>query len=343
MRPLEKIKPLLLYTMTSGLGDYIVLGDLIEKIERLVPNAHCLIVHRGNPHVGLWPGIDHESKFFSIFSIKELLRLAHTVSSYRKAGYKVFGLQMAPGSIQGFLFYRLLKILGLVDYIVDFNLINADIITPPVGNYILDLHLNQVGELLQIEVPMQFYELQLPLKRFARTEVRKNESLHIGIHPWSRRGHLSSFVWPFEKWLEVVRHVLSEYKDCRITVLGRDKGFSDFEKYILENTGDEKERFTFSYSNSVNELIDTIGEIDVLLTVNTAVVHIGYALKKAMIILNGPSLDLWVPKGDNIFVVRDDKALFQASDKWEEDGSFGSVGRIDVQDVINVMNANIEL
>lgn len=343
MRPLEKIKPLLLYTMTSGLGDYIVLGDLIEKVERLVPNAHCLIVHRGNPHVGLWPGIDHESRFFSIFSMKELIRLALTVSSYRKAGYKVFGLQMAPGSIQGFYFYVFLKLFRLVDYIVDFNLINADIITPPVGNYILDLHLNQVGELLQIEIPMEFYGLQLPLKRFARTEERKNESFAIGIHPWSRRGHLSSFVWPFEKWLEVVLHVLSEYKDCRITVLGRDKGFVDFEKYIHENIGDEKERVTFSYSNSVNELIDTIDGVDVLLTVNTAVVHIGYALKKTMFILNGPSLDLWVPKGDNIHVVRDSKALFQASDKWEEDGDFGSIGRIDAQDFIDVVTARIKV
>lgn len=338
MTPPEKIKPILVYTMTAGLGDFVILGDLIGKLEDLIPGLRCLIIHRDNPHVRLWPGSDGKERFFSVFSASELSRFAHSLSAYHKAGFTVFGLQMAPGSIQGFLFYRILKQCGLVDYVVDFNLINADIITPPKGNYILDLHLNQVKELLHIEIPPALYELRLPASAVRRACTHKNQFMTFGIHPWSRRGHISSFVWPFEKWAQLIRFLLSEYEDSRLIIFGRDKRFEEFRRFLSESGCNDEERISFSYSNSVNELIDTIDGVDALVTVNTAVVHIGYALRKRMFILNGPSLDLWVPKGENIHIIRDKSALFQASDKWEEDGNFGSISRIEVGDVVDVLS-----
>jgi hypothetical protein len=327
--------------MTSGLGDFLILGDLIAKLEVLIPGARCLILHRDNPHVSLWKGSDGKDRFFSIFSVRDVGRFVRTLSTSRKEGYTVFGLQMAPGSVQGFLLYRLLKRFGLIDYIVDFNLINADIITSPKGNYILDLHLNQVGELLQIEIPPKLYELRLPVRLPCSANISGDDVLTIGIHPWSRRGHISSFVWPFEKWEQLIRFLLSQHENCRVIVFGRDKRFNEFRSFITDKGCAKDGKVVFSSSNSVRELIETIDGVDALITVNTAVVHIGYALKKTMFILNGPSLDLWVPKGDNIHVIRDKKALFQASDKWEEDGNFGSVSRIDVDDVVEVLSCSL--
>jgi hypothetical protein len=327
--------------MTSGLGDFMILGDLIRKIEKRIPGSHCLLIHRNNPHVRLWPGDDGATRFFSISSLKELNRFRHCLAAYRKSGHTVFGLQMAPGSLQGFLLYRFLKRCGLLDYIVDFNLINADIITPPKGAYILDLHLNQVAELLQIDFPQECYQLELPIQRSSHSEILPIGQRIIGVHPWSRRGHLSSFVWPFEKWLNLIIPILSEYPDCQVKIIGRDRSFDAFKVFLRENIGASKERLVFAYSNSVEELVAAIEGLDSLITVNTAVVHIGYALRKQMFILNGPSLDLWVPKGRNIHVIRDKKALFQASDKWEEDGNFGSISRIDVDDVRAALSAHM--
>lgn len=341
VKPLEKCRPILVYTMTSGLGDFMVLGDLIRKIEKRIPGSHCLIIHRDNPHVRLWPGSDGATRFFSIPSMKELNRFRRCLAAYRKSGHTVFGLQMAPGSLQGFLLYRFLKKCGLLDYIVDFNLINADIITPPKGDYILDLHLNQVAELLQIDFPQECYHLELPIQSTLHYEKLHESQRFIGIHPWSRRGHLSSFVWPFDKWMKLIQHILSEYPLCLVKIIGRDRSFGAFKDFLLENIGASKERLVFAYSNSVGELVDTIEGLDSLITVNTAVVHIGYALRKQMFILNGPSLDLWVPKGRNIHAIRDKKALFQASDKWEEDGNFGSISRIDVDDVLEAFSAHM--
>jgi hypothetical protein len=339
MEPLQKIKPMLVYTMTSGLGDFIVLGDLIGKIEKTVPDAKCLIIHRDNPHVSLWQGDGGRSRFFSVFSLVDMLRLYRMLSSCNKGGYTIFGIQMAPGSLQGFFFFRLLKKLRLLHYIVDFNLINADIITSPKGDYILDMHLNQAGELLKIEFPAGLRQLDLPLQRTIPAERSEKGRQTFGIHPWSRRGHLAGFVWPFENWLELIRYLLTEHAGCRVLVFGRDKSFDSFKCFLRANLGPELEGPEFSRSNSVSELVETIAGVDVLVTVNTAVIHIGYALQKKMFILNGPSLELWVPKGDNIHVIRDKQALFQSSDNWKEDGNFGSVGRIEVRDVIEAIES----
>jgi len=334
-----KVKPLLLYTMTSGLGDYIIMGDLMRKVEKLVPEARCLIAHRGNPHVKLWPYDSLHKRFFNVYQPHQILRLILTLKKARREGYTVFGLQMAPGSVQGFFFHFFLKRIKALDFIVDFNLINADIITPPCGNYILDLHLNQVKELFKIRIPEEFYHLELPIKnlKFSNTSIEKDENkVKIGIHPWSRRGHLPCFVWPFEKWLDVIKFLLQNRQN-EIIIFGKDKRFGKFKNYIHSKLGETAKQIRFKLCNSVMELVNIIKQMDLILSVNTAVVHIGYALNKKMIILCGPSLDIWTPKGKDIYIVRDEDALFQGADKWVKDKRFRSVEKIEVERVINAI------
>jgi len=339
MNAIKKLKPLLIYTMTSGLGDFIVMGDLMGKVERSIPGAKCLIVHRNNPHIGLWPDTDTTTKFFSVYSPGGFLRLIHTVRRYQKEGYTIFGLQMAPGSLQGFFFFSLLKNLGLINYIVDFNLINADIITPPRGTYILDLHLNQVATLFKTSIPSEFYDLELPLNHPFKTTKDREDKQVIGIHPWSRRGSHKNFIWPMEQWLDLIQSLMLKYNDMEFLIFGRDRGFKKFQNFFGAQGSLDQTRLNFACSSTVYELVDTIDGIDSLITVNTAVVHIGHALQKQMFILNGPSLDIWIPKGISAHIIRDRQALFQASDKWEKDTNFGSIDRIELKDVLDVITA----
>jgi ADP-heptose:LPS heptosyltransferase len=232
---------------------------------------------------------------------------------------------MAPGSLQGFLFFSLLKRLGLLHYVVDFNLINADIITPPRGDYILDLHLNQVADLTRLPVPRQ------PCPIVRRGARRSGKGRVIGLHPWSRRGHQESFVWQKEKWLEIVRLLLSQYADAEVVVFGKDDGFDSFSSFLKADLGSE--RLVFTPSANVPQLVETIAGLDLLVSVNTAVVHIGHGLATPMVILCGPSLDLWVPKGDSVRAVRDAEAIFQAPDSYLEDPRFCTIQRINVQQV----------
>jgi hypothetical protein len=332
-------RALLLYTMTSGLGDYIVMGDLMHKVETLVPKAKCLMAHRGNPHVNLWPYDNPSERFFDVYKPHQLLRLVTRLRKARKEGYTIFGLQMAPGSVQGFFFHSCLKRLKALDFIVDFNLINADIITPPRGDYILDLHLNQVGDLLKLQIPDEFYKLSLPVRYDRSPQSGKaTGKFLIGIHPWSRRGHLPCFVWPFDKWLDVVRFLLAESRN-KIVIFGRDKKFDDLRNFLERNLESSK-NVEFRFCNHVWEVIETVRQLDLLISVNTSVVHIGYALDKRMIVLCGPSLNLWTPKGGNIFVVRDRRALFEGADKCGREEWFPLVERIDVEDVVHVFKNN---
>ena len=335
----SSVKPLLLYTMTSGLGDYIIMGDLMRKVEKLVPRARCLIAHRGNPHVKLWPYNSLYERFFNVYQPLQILKLILTLKKAKREGYTVFGLQMAPGSVQGFFFHLFLKKIKALDFIVDFNLINADIITPPNGNYILDLHLNQIGELFKINIPKEFYHLELPIKdlEFSSASVKKDKNkVKIGIHPWSRRGNLPCFVWPFAKWLKVIKFLLQD-KHNEITVFGKDKKFGKFKYYLQSKLGEVVKQIRFELCNSVTELVNIIKQMDLILSVNTSVVHIGYALNKKMIILCGPSLDIWTPKGKNICIVRDEDALFQGADKWVKDERFSTLTRIKPLQVLNFL------
>ena len=242
-------------------------------------------------------------------------------------------MQQAPGSLQGFLFHFFLKKIKALDFVVDFNLINADIITSPRGDYILDLHLNQIRELFKVEIPEEFYKLRLPVELDSEKIQRKENKKIIGVHPWSRRGHLPCFIWPFEKWLKLIKFLLAEDKN-EIIAFGKNKKFADFKKFLKQNLSKDFKRIKFHYCHSVQELIEAIQYLNLLISVNTSVVHIGYALGKKMIILCGPSLDIWTPKGENICVVRDEGAMFQGADKWIRDERFGSVERIKVDKVL---------
>ena len=182
-------KKIFLYTLFSGLGDFLIIGDLIHKIEENVPNSRCIAAHRDNPHVKHWKYNNSPEHFFNILSPRILFQLIQDLKSLRKEGHTVFGLQQAPGSLQGFSFLKLLKFLGAIDYVVDLNLYNADIITPPRGNYILDIHLNQICDLLKIKIPGSDYVLGVPFE----FPIKNTDAGLIGIHPWGRRENLSSF------------------------------------------------------------------------------------------------------------------------------------------------------
>ncbi|MDD5438741.1 MAG: glycosyltransferase family 9 protein [Candidatus Omnitrophica bacterium] len=325
-------KIILLYTMTDGLGDYLVMGDVLRKAERLLPGAEALMVHRKNSHIVLWPQGDQKKRFYNVYSPAEIYRLALRLQSARKSGALVFGLQMSPGSLQGFFFYSALKKLAALDYIVDFNLINADIITPAEGSYILDIHLNQLKKLFGLSIPADLYRLDLPLKM--QEAARPHSSLKpVGIHPWNRRGNRSCFVWPFEKWLNVIR-ILAGNGTCQVSIIGRDKQFDAFKDFLRQGLKENYSLIKFLPSSSVTDLAGAVASQDVIISVNSSVVHIGYAFGKKMVILAGPSLDQWSPKGNSIITVGDHDAVFSGVDRYIADDKFPTVQRIRPEQVI---------
>ena len=117
-------------------------------------------------------------------------------------------------------------------------------------------------------------------------------------------------------------------------IFGKDKQFNEFQFYLQNQLGNFTGQIDFMPCDSVKRLIEVINGLDLLISVNTSTVHIGCALRKEMIILCGPSLDLWTPKGDRIKTICDKEALFPGSDKWINE-QFPSVSKIKVKEVIS--------
>lgn len=329
----------LVYTMTNGLGDYLVMGDLMHKAKLILPQSKCVMVHRANPHILQWPYENDRDIFFNVYSLPDMLRLTKNLSAFRRRGYVIFGLQMSPGSMQGFLLQRCLKYLGSLDYIVDFNLINADVVIAPRGSYILERHLNQLSDLFNVKIPSDYYRLHLPLASWKDlpTIGKTSGRRLIGIHPWSRR-ESDSFFWPLNRWRELINDLL-RHEDMDFVILGRDEKFEEFTDSLRRNFADAQKRFHFVPAKSITHLAKTIAELDVLLTVNTAVVHMAYALNKKTVILSGPTLDIWNPHGDHIRIVKDTQASLTGADKPSRDKRLPRVERISVQQVLNAFQS----
>jgi hypothetical protein len=332
-------KSLLLYTMTAGLGDLVVMGDLMLKIERHLPDVRCLMIHRGNPHVRLWDADDYRQRFFNAYRPAEMLRLIGILRKTAGPAYRRFGLQMAPGSMQGYALHRLLQYVDCIDYLVDFNLINADIITPPRGDYILEIHLNQAAELLRTEFPAESFELSLPFMVAAKVQEPEGSGLRVGIHPWSRRSMWPDFVWPFERWAEVVEHLVG--RGVEVVLFGRDKQFTKLQRILEQRLGDKGQMLVCCPCLSVPELIATMSTFDLLVSVNTAVVHLGLAFHTPMVILNGPSLPLWTPQGKSVLVVSDEEAVFPGNDRPMDNSLFPRIERIPVARVITAIEKQL--
>ncbi len=321
--------------MTSALGDYLIFGSLINAIERY-SDARCIVIHRGNRNVSLWPYGSHHDRFFNIFSARELVLFIFALHRYRKQGYEIFGIQMFPGSIQGFFLFSFLKAFNLLHFRVDFNLINADIITPPQGTYIYDIHLNQAAALTAAVFPDQAYQLTLPLRLNPPPEEPKHSTPIVAIHPWSRRGDAAAFTWSKKQWAELISFIVRNQQQ-RVLLFGRDSGFSDFQNYLVKELSGYADRIIFSPSANVHELINSARQADLIICPNTSVAHIGKALDKKMIILSGPSLEYWTPRDGNIHIVRDSRAVFPGNDRPAKDPRFPSIRRIPVTAVCRII------
>ncbi len=321
--------------MTSALGDYLIFGSLINAIERY-SNARCIVIHRSNKNISLWPYGSHHNRFFNIFSARELVLFLLTLHRYRKQGYEIFGIQMFPGSLQGFFLYSFLKIFNLLHFRVDFNLINADIIIPPQGTYIYDIHMNQAAALMAAVFPDQAYQFTLPLRLNRPPTAPAHSTPLIAIHPWSRRGNTAAFTWSKKQWAELISFIVKN-QHCRILLFGKDNSFSDFQSYIVKELGGYADKIVFSPSTNVHELINSVQQANLIICPNTSVAHIGKALDKKMIILSGPSLRDWTPRGSNIHIVRDSGAIFPGNDRPTADPRFPSIRRIPVAAIYRII------
>ncbi len=331
--PDEKLdlkKVTVIYTMFSHLGDFVVMGGLLRKFDLLGVEFESLVAHQGSPHVSLFQ-TDSANRFFNIASLRGALTLLKKLREARQRGRILLGIPMAPGSIQAFIFFWLLKKLGALTYIVDFNLVNADVITPPRRRYVFDRHLTQAAELFRR--PEWLDDMSMPLA-MACPEIAPEKTMRrVGFFPWSGRSWLPEFTWPQSRWLALAELILQE-PDVEIVLLGRDTNYTKFAETLRTGLPEEmRSRFISEAATSVEDLVVGLRKIDCLVTLNTSALHLAHALKLPLVALCGSSLEIWQPEGGHVRIVRDTQGALPPSDKYYHDPLQPSLQRIEVAGV----------
>jgi len=320
----------LVYTMFHHLGDFIVLSSLLRKFDLLKVEFESLVAHQNSTYISSFDG-NSEDRFFNITTLDGLWRLVTKLRRQKKQGRLIFGVPMAPGSIQAFSFFWILKKLGALTYIVDFNLINADIITPPRQRYLFDRHLAQAAELFKH--PEWMEDADMPLALAFPAANRSRSIRQIGFFPWSGRSWLPEFQWPESRWLALAKLIL-DTTDFEIALLGKDKNFTRFEQGLRSQLAEQMQRrFVARPSASIEALATSLSEMDGIITLNTSALHLAHALKLPTVALCGSSAEFWLPDGDHIRLVRDTKGVLPPSDQYHHDPLQPSLQRIEVAEV----------
>jgi ADP-heptose:LPS heptosyltransferase len=318
------------YTMFHHLGDFVVLSGLLKKFDLLKVEFESLVAHQNSTYTSSFDG-DSKGRFFNIATIGGLFSLVAKLRQQKKQGRLIFGIPMAPGSIQAFCFFWLLKKLGALTYIVDFNLINADIITPPRRRYLFDRHLAQAAELFKH--PEWMEDASMPLAFVFPAATKSRSIRQIGFFPWSGRSWLPEFQWPESHWLALAK-LIFDTTDLEIVLLGKDKNFNRFEQRLRSQLAEQMQRrFVARPTASIEALAVSLREVEGIITVNTSALHLAHALKLPTIALCGSSAEFWLPEGDHVHLVRDTKGVLPPSDQYHHDPLQPSLQRIEVAEV----------
>ncbi len=327
---LEARRVTLVYTMFNHLGDFVVMAGLLKKYDLLKVEFESLAVHPNSPHISSFAG-KTEGRFFNIFNLAVLFGLIARLRRRSSAGGIILGIPMAPGSIQAFVFFWMLKKLGAITHIVDFNLVNADVITPPRARYIYNRHLAQTAEIFKR--PEWLEENSMPLGLSAPITRLQWTGLRVGFFPWTARAHLPEFTWQREKWSKLASLILADSR-LDLVLFGRDPRFSEFYDQLRMDLAEEmRPRLFATPVSSIKEFLAALQDLDYLVTLNTSALHLAHALKIPLVVMSGSSLELWVPEGDHIRVVRDENGALPPSDIYRHDLFQPSLQRIDVRNV----------
>jgi ADP-heptose:LPS heptosyltransferase len=335
---LEPGRITVVYTMFHHLGDFVVMGGLLKKFDRLQTGFESLVAHQHSPHVALFDG-KTDDRFFDVASVDGIMNLRAKLRRQRQEGRIILGVPMAPGSVQAFFFFWALKKLGALDYIVDFNLGNADIVTPPRRRYIFDRHLAQAAEIFK--KPEWLDDVSLPLAVAERGVAGKKSSRPIGLFPWSGRGHLPEFRWPEARWLELAKRILTNFPG-EVALLGKDEDFARFSQTLRAGLPENlRSRFVDRPAASVPDLVVSLREVDGLVTLSTAALHLAHAIQLRTVALCGSSLECWLPEAVHIRLVRDESGALPASDKYAHDPLQPSLQNIAASEVCRAVEEHL--
>lgn len=264
---------------TSGIGDAVIMSGPIKDIKKKYPRSRLyLFTGSSNYEVGILIfGIDKVIRISIINvyqSIKEIrsynifdvwidiggqARLNAIITNFIKAKYKI-----------GF------KTLGQYrDYIYDFPVIHQR------GRHEIDNFRNLLK-------PINIICVENPRLHVNNKESRYNELLnkkYIVFHmfPSGYRSYMKE--WPFQYWIKIAKIVLSRGFNVVITGSSKDKNKAlSFVEYL-----DNASIINLCGKSNLYELPNILNNSELVISVNTGIMHIAAAVSSNLIAIHGPT------------------------------------------------------
>jgi len=335
------MKKVLVYTMFRSLGDFILISNVASRAQKRLKDTEIVIFHSDSPYFKLLDKGYLNAHFFRTRYPADLIRLVSFLWKKKKEGYKVFGMQEAPGSLFGFFMLAYLKKMRCIDYIVDYNLLDADIVTFPGGSFIFQRHLLQLEDIFNFKFQPDDFNLQLPFKikdsdrEYVESILPSGKPI-IALHPWSGKKGSQTCAWGADKCLELARLLNAKFPDARITALGIDSKKEALCERLSAVIGAGS--FLDLPRLSIAQLAYLLGKITVFITSNSGPMHLAYIQKTKMAVLSGSSFDIWNPPvRQGTVIIKPKGDFFPPSDKKQKACGFPSASDIEVEDVFKAV------
>lgn len=266
---------------TAAIGDTVLLSGIVQDIVKYdnievvlfagssnyelgltIPNLNAVVKLQMNNMYQLFKDVRGAGEFDVVIDTGQWPRLDAIISFFFKSKFRI-GFY-TESQYKHFIFHRSIKHSCTIHEIQNFR----NLIEPVINDRTSSMPLIKVTESVKLQ------------------NIISVLNKYIIFHPWP--GGMNSYLkeWPSENWISLAEKIFEQGYDIIIT--GTQKDFKGSELIIL-GCKDNAQIKNMAGMLNLHETIQLVNSSHCLISVNTGVMHIGSALDKPVICLNGPS------------------------------------------------------
>ena len=280
---------------TAAIGDTILLSAMVDEIKHQCPSSHVTVICSDNnlPMVRLLCGVDDTFLF-------RMNRPVHSFLKLRALSRFDLLLDFGPWPrINGIISWMI-----RADYKVGFKRARM------YRHYVYDKwveHLDSLHEIDNYRNILQGAGLQITgrLPRFeAHNDTCTERQPYVVFHQYPGGSMENQRKWPEMRWAELGQWIHQTY-GMRIILSGApaDREAAENTACLLREKGAAAKSIAGVYS--LREMIDVLAKAELVISVNTGIMHLAAAVHVPLIALHGATSEQrWGPLSDNAVVVK---------------------------------------